>query len=154
MNLVDADFKRRLTYEEMMVRVTGPIVLLQAVFVEDWYLSRGGRRNPATRSGSEITGSVAARVSSSPLYLDNNQRLIVALVNGARTRAVITTPYSFRISRCCRHPPPPMRGVDVRPSSPRRHQPSSPMRKNPTTGTLGAGVRICRYGKRFSTRST
>ena len=156
MNLVDADFKRGLTYEEMMVRVTGPVVLeLQAVFVEDWYLERGR----APDSGDpfpdpEITGSVAAQVlPSSPLYpTDNNQRLIVTLVNGARTRAVITTPYFI--------PDQPllqalttaaMRGVDVRLVVPAQDDQLlvSNAQKSYYEELLKAGVRICRYGKRF-----
>src|SRR5262245_50106195 len=38
-NMISADFKEGITYEEMVVRVTGPIVLgLQFVFISDWYL--------------------------------------------------------------------------------------------------------------------
>src|SRR5262249_7474613 len=38
-NLVDSVFKPGITYEEMVVRVTGPVALqLQAVFVSDWFL--------------------------------------------------------------------------------------------------------------------
>ena len=156
MNLVDADFKHGLTYEELMVRVTGPVVLeLQAVFVEDWYLERGR----APESGDpfpdpEITGTVAAQVlPSSPLYpTENNQRVIVALVNGARTRAVITTPYFI--------PDQPllqalttaaMRGVDVRLVVPAQDDQLlvSNAQKSYYGELLNAGVRICRYGKRF-----
>lgn len=38
-NLVDPVFKPRIVYEELVARVTGPVVLeLQAVFATDWYL--------------------------------------------------------------------------------------------------------------------
>src|SRR5262249_58094654 len=38
-NLVAADFKEGLAYEDLMARVTGPVVLeLQYVFAADWYL--------------------------------------------------------------------------------------------------------------------
>jgi len=38
-NLIDSTFKRGLTYEELNVRLCGPIVLeLQAVFADDWYV--------------------------------------------------------------------------------------------------------------------
>ncbi len=38
-NLVAAEFKEGITYEELMVRVTGPVVLeLQYVFAADWFL--------------------------------------------------------------------------------------------------------------------
>ena len=142
MNLVDADFKHGLTYEELMVRVTGPVVLeLQAVFVEDWYLERGR----APESGDpfpdpEITGTVAAQVlPSSPLYpTENNQRVIVALVNGARTRAVITTPYFIPDAAVAA-------GAHHRRDARRRRAPrrprrrtiscSSPTRRNRTTGS-------------------
>ncbi len=42
LNLVDPNFKPGLTYEELMVRATGPVVLeLQAIFAQDWYLETG-----------------------------------------------------------------------------------------------------------------
>jgi len=38
-NLISAEFKPGITYEELMVRVTGPVVLeLQFVFAADWFL--------------------------------------------------------------------------------------------------------------------
>ena len=41
-NLVDSTFKAGLTYEELNVRLAGPIALeLQAVFAEDWYVDTG-----------------------------------------------------------------------------------------------------------------
>src|SRR5207244_3703490 len=41
-NLVDSTFKRGLTYEELNVRLGGPIALeLQAVFADDWYVETG-----------------------------------------------------------------------------------------------------------------
>ena len=156
MNLVSADFISGLTYEELMVRVTGPIALeLQAVFVRDWYLERG--RVPESGDpfpDPEVTGSVAAQVlPSSPLYpTDNSQRLIVALISGARTRAIITTPYFI--------PDQPLlqalttaalRGVDVRLVVPAQDDQLlvSNAQKSYYEELLNAGVRICRYGKRF-----
>jgi len=156
MNLVNADFIKGLTYEELMVRVTGPIALeLQAVFARDWYLEHG--RTPDTGDpfpDPEVTGSVAAQVlPSSPIYPnDNSQRLIVALISGARTRAVITTPYFI--------PDQPllqalttaaMRGVDVRLVVPAQDDQLlvSNAQKSYYDELLNAGVRICRYGKRF-----
>ena len=156
MNLVSADFISGLTYEELMARVTGPIALeLQAVFVQDWYLERG--RAPDTGDpfpDPEVTGSVAAQVlPSSPIYPnDNSQRLIVALISGARTRAIITTPYFI--------PDQPLlqalttaalRGVDVRLVVPAQDDQLlvSNAQKSCYDELLNAGVRICRYGKRF-----
>ena len=41
-NLVDSTFKRGFTYEELNVRLCGPIALeLQAVFADDWYIEAG-----------------------------------------------------------------------------------------------------------------
>src|SRR6516165_9937667 len=38
-NLIAADFKKGIAYEDLMVRVTGPVVLeLQYIFAADWYL--------------------------------------------------------------------------------------------------------------------
>lgn len=96
-NLVAAGFKKGLLYEELMVRVTGPVVLeLQYVFVADWFLETdeildGEMEFPAP----EITGAVPAQVlPSGPAFpTQNNQRLFVALVHGARERVVLTTPY-------------------------------------------------------------
>ena len=41
-NLVDSTFRKGLDYEELNVRVAGPVALeLQAVFAEDWYIETG-----------------------------------------------------------------------------------------------------------------
>jgi cardiolipin synthase A/B len=96
-NLVDAAFKPGITYEEMVVRVTGPVVLqLQALFAADWFLETEEVLDTAEIFPEpDVTGTVAAQVlPSGPDYpATNAQRLIVALVHGARTRVVITTPY-------------------------------------------------------------
>ncbi len=96
-NLVDSTFKPGLDYEELNVRLAGPIVLeLQAVFAEDWYLETGellgeGRYFPDPR----IVGKIAAQaLPSGPGYpRENNQRLIVSLIHAANRRIVITMPY-------------------------------------------------------------
>jgi cardiolipin synthase A/B len=96
-NLVDAAFKEGLTYEELMVRATGPVVLeLQFVFAADWFLETG-----QVLDGTEVfpepvlTGDVPSQVlPSGPGFpTANNQRFFVALIHGARERVVITTPY-------------------------------------------------------------
>src|SRR4029453_2015717 len=88
LNLVDPNFRPGLTYEELMVRATGPVVLeLQAVFAQDWYLETGKPLETGTPfPDPEVTGTVPAQIlPSSPLFSRlNNQRLIVALVNAAR----------------------------------------------------------------------
>src|SRR5262249_47963424 len=96
-NLVSAEFKNGLAYEDLMVRVTGPVALeLQYIFAADWFLETnevldGESEFPCP----EIAGGVPAQaLASGPAFpTQNNQRLFVALVHGARERVVLTTPY-------------------------------------------------------------
>jgi cardiolipin synthase len=96
-NMVAADFKNGLAYEDLMVRVTGPVVLeLQYVFAADWFLETDEVLDGETEFPCpEITGGVPAQaLPSGPAFpTPNNQRLFVALVHGARKRVVLTTPY-------------------------------------------------------------
>jgi cardiolipin synthase len=96
-NLIAADFKPGLAYEDLMARVSGPAVLeLQHVFAADWFLETnevldGEAEFPPPR----IAGAVPAQaLPSGPDFpTQNNQRLFVALVHGARERVDLTTPY-------------------------------------------------------------
>jgi cardiolipin synthase A/B len=96
-NLVAADFKDGLPYEDLMVRVTGPVVLdLQYIFAADWFVETdevldGEAEFPCP----EIAGGVPAQaLASGPAFpTQNNQRLFVALVHGASKQVVLTTPY-------------------------------------------------------------
>lgn len=96
-NLVDAEFKPGIVYEELVVRVTGPIVLqLQLVFLVDWYLDCDEVLDkPTMLPAPKQTGEQSAQlVASGPGFeRENNQRLFVALIHGAEKRVVITTPY-------------------------------------------------------------
>jgi cardiolipin synthase len=96
-NLIASDFKKGIAYEDVMVRVTGPVVLeLQYVFASDWFLETSEVLDGATEfPGPDIAGNVPAQVlPSGPAFpTQNNQRLIVALVHGARQQVVLTTPY-------------------------------------------------------------
>lgn len=96
-NLVAAEFKEGITYEELMVRVTGPVVLdLQYVFAADWFLETDEvLDSEAEFPCPTLAGDIPAQaLPSGPAYpTQNNQRLIVALVHGARKRVVLTTPY-------------------------------------------------------------
>jgi cardiolipin synthase len=96
-NLIAAGFKEGLTYEDLMVRVTGPVVLeLQHVFATDWFLESNEILDGETEfPGPRITGTVPAQaLPSGPDFpTQNNQRLFVALVHGAQRRVVLTTPY-------------------------------------------------------------
>jgi cardiolipin synthase len=96
-NLIAADFKGGLPYEDLMVRVTGPVVLdLQYIFAADWFVEtdevlEGEAEFPCPK----IAGGVPAQaLASGPAFpTQNNQRLFVALVHGAGKRVVLTTPY-------------------------------------------------------------
>jgi cardiolipin synthase len=96
-NLVNADFKRGIVYEELVVRVTGPVVLgLQFVFVSDWYLETDELLDtPAVFPLPPVTGDVPAQpLPSGPGWAPAAiERVVVALIHGARERVVITTPY-------------------------------------------------------------
>jgi cardiolipin synthase len=96
-NLIDADFKRGLVYEELVARMTGPIVgQLQAVWLVDRYLETESTSVDEDLFPEPFVAghSPAQTLPSGPLYRRANvQRALVALVHGARRRVVITTPY-------------------------------------------------------------
>lgn len=96
-NLVAAEFKPGIAFEDLMVRVTGPVVLeLQYIFAADWFLETNQVLDgEAEFPGPELAGAVPAQaLPSGPAFpTQNNQRLFVALVHGARQRVVLTTPY-------------------------------------------------------------
>jgi len=96
-NLVAAGFKEGITYEELMLRVTGPAVWdLQYIFAADWFLETGEVLDcDKVFPYLGVAGSVPIQaLPSGPDFpTQNNQRLIVALIHGACKRVVITTPY-------------------------------------------------------------
>jgi cardiolipin synthase len=96
-NLVASGFKAGLEYEDLMVRVTGPVVLeLQYIFAADWFLETNEVLDGEAEFPSpQITGDLPAQaLPSGPDFpTQNNQRLFVALVHGAREQVVLTTPY-------------------------------------------------------------
>jgi cardiolipin synthase len=96
-NLIDAEASDGLTFEDLMVRVTGPVVLeLQYVFASDWFLETSEILDgEAEFPCPEIAGGLPAQVlpSGPDFPTQNNQRLFVTLVHGARGRVVLTTPY-------------------------------------------------------------
>ncbi len=96
-NLIRPDFRPGIRYEEVVVRVTGPVVLeLQYVFCCDWLLETDELLDgPEFFPAPAVTGSIAAQVlpsgpSWTPLSL---QRIVVQLIHSAQHRVVITTPY-------------------------------------------------------------
>ena len=155
-NLVDSTFKPGLTYEELNVRVSGPVVLeLQAVFAEDWYLETGeflgdARYTPDPKIAGDVAGQV---LPSGPGYLrENNQRLIVSLIHASSRRVCITMPYLIPddgLQQALETAA--LRGVEV--------TLIVPMQIDQYLVGLGqrsyydemmeAGIRVCRYGKRF-----
>jgi cardiolipin synthase len=96
-NLVAANFAADLAFEDLMVRVTGPVVLeLQYVFAADWFVETNQVLDGKTEfPDPKIAGGVPAQaLASGPAFpTQNNQRLFVALVHGACKRIVLTTPY-------------------------------------------------------------
>lgn len=96
-NLIAADFKPKFAYEDLMVRVTGPAVMeLQFVFAADWFVETeeildGEDEFPAPELAGEI--AVQALPSGPAFSSQNNQRVFVALIHGARQRVVLTSPY-------------------------------------------------------------
>ncbi len=96
-NLVAAEFKEGRSYEDLMARVTGPVVLeLQHVFASDWFLETNEVLDGEGEfPGPEIAGAVPAQaLASGPAFpTRGNQQLVVALVHGAREKVVLTTPY-------------------------------------------------------------
>lgn len=96
-NVVDAEFKAGIVYEELVARVTGPVVLeMQTVFALDWFVETGERLS-GSRYFRHCTGEGAATAQLMPSGPDYGEvgigHLTVALVHGARERVVVTTPY-------------------------------------------------------------
>lgn len=96
-NVVDADFKAGLVYEELVIRITGPAVAqLQAVILADRYFeAESGEKDESFFAEPDTTGTTPAQaLPSGPGFpVANNQRLLVALVHAAEKRIVFTTPY-------------------------------------------------------------
>ena len=96
-NVVNADYKPGIVYEELVARVTGPVVAeLQAVLLADRYLETETVLGPEAFSPEPVpAGSTLAQVlPSGPGYpQSNNLQLVVTLLHAARRRVVLTTPY-------------------------------------------------------------
>ncbi|MCC7547080.1 MAG: cardiolipin synthase [Burkholderiales bacterium] len=98
-NIVDPDANRRLTNEELVARLTGPVVRqLQGVFLADrFYEAESLPDDPPEQLLPEVasSGGVLAQVMpSGPGYHHGNiQQLMVALMHAAANRVVLTTPY-------------------------------------------------------------
>jgi len=155
-NLVDATFKAGLTYEELNVRLCGPVALeLQAVFAEDWYVETGemlddGRYFPVP----DLDGTLPAQVlpSGTNYPRENNQRLIVSMIHAANREVFITMPYLIPDDALLQAMQTAvLRGVTVTLVVPlQRDQLLVCMaQRSYYEALLDSGVRICRYGRRF-----
>lgn len=114
-NLIDESYhkpknvRRGLRWLELMVRLEGPVVgELSAVFATDWYSEtdellpiatplRAQAAAPRAQhdpTGSPIPGIDAQIVPSGPSFEnDNNLKLFVMLIQNARRRVSVTSPY-------------------------------------------------------------
>ena len=96
-NIVDAQFRPGVVYEELVARVRGPAVVeMQTVFALDWFVETGERLS-GEGYFRHYTGegkSTAQLMPSGPDYGEVGiGHLTVALVHGARERVIVTTPY-------------------------------------------------------------
>ncbi len=96
-NITDPNFVHDHPNEELMARITGPVVAqLEAVFVTDWFLETDQRTDVrAIVHEVKSTGTSTAQVlPSGPGYPSENGRdLFITLLYAAQKRVVITTPY-------------------------------------------------------------
>jgi cardiolipin synthase A/B len=106
-NMIDRSYnapkniKRGLKWQELMTRVTGPIVSqINAIFVGDWYCETDERIDsehvfasdvPVSKSKSALDCQV---VPSGPGFdRENNLRLFLSLITSAQEKVIITSPY-------------------------------------------------------------
>lgn len=101
-NLVDRTYHRKddIFYDELVVRITGPIVRhCSVIFACDWMAETGEKLidviSPKKRPMPEKRGDVLAQIlPSGPGYdTENNARLFAKLLHAANEKVVITNPY-------------------------------------------------------------
>ncbi|MET0781644.1 MAG: cardiolipin synthase [Microbacterium sp.] len=115
------NIKRGLQWQELMARLTGPIVAgVNTVFLSDWFIETGERLTDHVPA-RELTASTSPDallcqvVPSGPGYTtENNLRMFLSLIYGATEKAIITSPYFvpdeamvYAITTACQ------RGLDV-----------------------------------------
>jgi cardiolipin synthase A/B len=115
------NIKRGLMWQELMTRLTGPVVAgVNAVFLSDWLIETGESLTEHVPA-SELEASSAPDallcqvVPSGPGYAtENNLRMFLSLIYGATERVIITSPYFvpdeamvYAITTACQ------RGLDV-----------------------------------------
>jgi cardiolipin synthase A/B len=96
-NIVDPEFVPGHPNEELVVRVTGPIVTqIQAVLLADRFIETGGALETERFFPTipPVGDAPAQLLPSSPRYQrENGAELFIALIYAARQRIVMTTPY-------------------------------------------------------------
>ena len=96
-NIADPDFVKKYPNEELVARVTGPVVSqLQATFLGDHYLETEQvlDREELFPDLKPTGNSPAQLLPSGPGYgQENGRELIISMLYEARRRVVITTPY-------------------------------------------------------------
>lgn len=107
-NLIDRTYdspkniKRGLKWQELMTRLTGPVVsAVNTVFLSDWLIETGqdlsgSEHVPAAQlPRAEASDSLVCQVvPSGPGYAtENNLRLFLSLIYGATEKVILTSPY-------------------------------------------------------------
>jgi cardiolipin synthase A/B len=94
------NIKRGLQWQELMARLTGPVVAsVNAVFLSDWLIETGERLTdhvPANEiaHSSSPDALLCQVVPSGPAYAtENNLRMFLSLIYGATEKVIITSPY-------------------------------------------------------------
>ena len=93
-NLAEAEFVRGRPNRELVARVQGPVVRqMAALFASDWLIETG-ERLPSMASYAEAGATPAQLLPGGPAYpFQNARNVVVALVQRARRRVVLATPY-------------------------------------------------------------
>ena len=99
-NIVDPDANRGLTNEELVARMTGPVVRqLQAVFLADRYFEAGVADDASAMADLLPEGADGGRILAQGMpsgpgdHHGSTQQIMIALIHAAAKRVVLTTPY-------------------------------------------------------------
>ncbi len=97
MNLIHPEFRPGLSYQDLMLRIEGPVALeLQAIFAGDWHIETGqllevARHFPIPEPAGEES---CVGLPSGPEYPEPVlQRLLLGLIHASTERLDIVTPY-------------------------------------------------------------
>ncbi len=101
LNMIQRDYHRKddIVYDELVVRIEGPVVLqLEAVFLNDWLAETGQvLKQPNRNFGKQLKpkGDISAHiVPSGPGYeYENNRKLFASLFYAAEKDITIVNPY-------------------------------------------------------------